>query len=90
MQLFGDETNLSAKEIACLYSLSNHVEEQYESIIIAKRDGSPRQLLAPSPLLKKIQKNILLHILEGMPCSIYATAYQKGTTTPSYCSKTNS
>lgn len=66
------------KELACLYGISNHVEGHYHKVFIPKRDGTKRKLLAPDFLLKRIQKNILHHILEDMPVSAYATAYHKG------------
>ncbi|WP_394526674.1 reverse transcriptase family protein [Lacrimispora sp. JR3] len=67
------------KVIACLYSVSNHTERHYKVIQIPKRDGTRRTLMVPDCLLKKIQKNILNHILSGFAVSSCATAYQKGT-----------
>ncbi len=77
-QLLG-ETNWSfEKQIACLYTVSNHIEAHYHSITIPKKDGTKRQLDIPDYLLKKIQKNILHHIIEKFRVSECATAYQKG------------
>ena len=77
-QLFG-ETNWSfEKQIACLYTVSNHIEAHYHYIIIPKKDGSKRQLDIPDYILKKIQKNILHHIIEKFSVPECATAYQKG------------
>lgn len=66
------------KIISCLYAVSNHTERHYTKIKIPKKDGGSRQILAPDPLLKTIQKNILRHILAGLKLSPYATAYHKG------------
>lgn len=66
------------KQLACLYALSNHSERHYSSFSIQKRDGTTRNLLAPDPLLKKIQQNILHHVLEGLTISPRATAYHRG------------
>lgn len=68
------------KYLACLYSFSNHPDEHYRSIRIAKRNGTIRQLYEPDPLLKLIQKNILHQVLMQFAVSPYATAYQKGST----------
>lgn len=66
------------KQLACLYALSNHTERHYRLVSIPKRDGSVRRLLIPDPILMKIQKNILHHILDRLSVSSYATAYHKG------------
>lgn len=65
------------KVIACLYSISNHPERHYSPILIPKKDGAKRRLMAPDPLLKIIQKNILRHILDGREVSPHAYAYKK-------------
>lgn len=65
--------------ISCLYAVSNHVEKHYTRIRIPKKNGGFRELLAPDPLLKTIQRNILHHVLEGFTVSSRATAYRKGT-----------
>ncbi len=78
--LFG-QTNWSEQmQIACLYTLSKHINNHYSKIIIPKRNGSVRHILAPSPLLKKVQKNILHHMLDHIPVSTCAMAYSKGST----------
>jgi len=66
------------KYLACLYSLSNHREEHYRPVSIAKRDGSVRQLYEPDFLLKQVQHNLLHHVLEQFPVSGYSTAYRHG------------
>lgn len=77
-RLFGDTDWSEEKQIACLYAVSNHIEDHYHPAVIEKRDGSKRHLLVPDRLLMKIQRNILHHILDQMPVSSYATAYYKG------------
>lgn len=64
------------KYFACLYAVSNHTEQHYHPVVIPKKDGGTRKLLAPDYLLGRIQKNILHHVLEGMPVSVHAKAYQ--------------
>lgn len=66
------------KVIACLYAVSNHTERHYCPADVLKKDGTVRHVLAPDPLLKGIQRNILLHILNGLEVSPYAFAYHKG------------
>lgn len=78
-RLFGHTTWTSEKQIACLYTLSKHINRHYSQAIIPKRDGSPRYLYAPDRLLKQVQKNILNHVLNDIPVSSYATAYRKKT-----------
>lgn len=76
--LFGETDWTEEKQIACLYAVSNHIEDHYHPAVIQKRDGSERRLFVPDRLLMKIQRNILHHILDQLPVSSYATAYQKG------------
>lgn len=64
--------------ISCLYAVSNHAERHYHEVKIKKKAGGIRTLLVPDNLLKKIQKNILHHILDGFSVSACATAYHKG------------
>jgi RNA-directed DNA polymerase len=78
LQLLGHTRVSNAQQISCLYSLSNHLEDHYQTYFITKRDGSKRKILAPDSLLKKVQKNILATCLAGRTCSPYATAYRKG------------
>lgn len=77
-KLLGETEWERDKQIACLYAVSNHIERHYHPAALRKRDGSIRCLQVPDRLLKKIQRNILHHILEQMPVSCYATAYHKG------------
>lgn len=77
MNLLGNVNWTEERQLACLYSISNHTEQHYNRASILKKDGSKRYLLMPDPLLKGIQRNLLHHILDQIPISIYATAYQK-------------
>lgn len=71
-------TKLSpAEQLACLYAVSNSIDSHYTTTYLKKKTGGYRVIHEPSPLLKKIQKNILAHVLEPQSCSTYATAYQK-------------
>ncbi len=79
-QLFGQTNWSDQKQITCLYTLNKHINSHYSQITIPKRNGSARHILAPSPLLKKVQRNILHHILDQIPVSRHATAYSKGST----------
>lgn len=79
LRLLGDTDWPPGKQLACLYAVSNHVEKHYTPQTIEKRDGTVRKLLAPDPLLKKIQRNILHNVLEGLSIAPQATAYHKNT-----------
>ncbi len=67
------------KYFSCLYAVSNHTEQHYQSIVIPKKEGGVRKLLAPDYLLGRIQKNILHHVLAELPVSVYARAYKPQT-----------
>ena len=75
--LLGENDWSEDKILACLYALGNHGEKHYKKIRIPKKGGGFRILLAPDPLLKYVQKNILHHVLEGFSVSDQATAYRK-------------
>ena len=77
-RLLGDRGWPEEKVLACLYALGNHAEGHYEKLRIPKKHGGTRLLLAPDPLLKQVQKNILHHVLEGFAPAGCATAYHKG------------
>jgi len=66
------------KKIQCLYALSRHPGRHYQTFIIPKRNGGRRTILAPDPLMKHVQRNLLKHVLAGIPVSAYATAYHRG------------
>lgn len=50
----------------------------YSRFTIPKRDGTPRPIWAPSPLLKSIQRWILLQIVERLPVHGAAHAFLPG------------
>lgn len=66
------------KRIKTLYMLSDHAEDYYHSITLAKRNGGKRKLLVPDPLLKQVQRQILHNILSERTISPYAAAYHTG------------
>ncbi len=66
------------RQIACLYALSNHAERHYRPILLPKKDGTQRRILAPDPLLKTVQRNILRNVLGQMAPASEATAYRAG------------
>lgn len=66
------------QEIACLYSLANHAEAHYRRARIPKKNGGVRKLQIPDGMMKKVQRNLLHHVLDGLEPSPYATAYRKG------------
>ena len=68
------------KRIRTLYALSNHAEEHYHPVTIAKKGGGRRKLLVPDALLKRVQREILHNLLESQPVSAYAKAYHPGAT----------
>lgn len=81
--LLGDTGWPEEKIMACLYALSNHAEKHYEQVQIPKKGGGSRTLFVPDNLLKKVQKNILRHILDGRSLPYSASAYHKGASTVS-------
>lgn len=70
-----------AQRLECLYAVSRHAQKHYHPVTIARRDGSPRRLYAPDPLLKSIQRKILRNVLPQRAVSPYATAYHPGAST---------
>lgn len=77
-RLFGDTDWTDEKVISCLYTLSNHVEQHYHRVQIPKSSGGVRFLDVPDALLKKVQRNILHHVLDGQSVSPAAAAYCPG------------
>lgn len=77
LDLFQPARFTEEKQIACLYALSNHPEQHYQSFALPKRNGTIRRLDAPDPLLKRVQTNLLHHFLEQQAISPYAAAYYK-------------
>ena len=75
----GSREELSGeKQLALLYTLSNHPERHYRKVRIPKRSGGSRRLLVPDGLLKGVQRNILHHCLDGRSVSEHACAYRRG------------
>ncbi|MCI8575687.1 MAG: RNA-directed DNA polymerase [Bacilli bacterium] len=66
------------KYIKTIYSISNNIESNYRIYKIKKNNGKYRTIYEPNPLLKKIQKKILINILNNKSISKYAKAYHKG------------
>ena len=66
------------KYIKTIYSISNNIEKNYKIYKIKKRNGKYRTIYEPNSILKKIQKQILVNILNNKSISKYAKAYHKG------------
>lgn len=77
-QLLGNTDWPEEKIISCLYAVSNHTEQHYHKVKIPKSRGGMRDLEVPDALLKRIQTNILHHVLEGISVSPAALAYHRG------------
>ncbi len=69
LDLFGSPGWSADKEIQRLYALSNHAGRHYRRIILSKRHGGQRLVLAPDYLLKTVQRNILKNVLSQFPLS---------------------
>lgn len=67
-----------SKYIKTIYSLSNNIEKNYKVYKIKKNNGKYRTIYEPNLLLKHIQKQILINILNNKTISKYAKAYHKG------------
>jgi len=78
LELTGHPHWSPAKQLRCLYALSNHSERHYREILLPKRNGKTRTIQMPDPLLKGIQRNILRHVLNLLPLSEHATAWRPG------------
>ncbi|MCL2488458.1 MAG: reverse transcriptase family protein [Oscillospiraceae bacterium] len=78
LELLGNTDWPEQKQLRCLYAVSRRIDSYYTRFSIPKPDGTARELLAPNPFLKRIQRNILRNILEKLPVSPYATAYRRG------------
>lgn len=66
------------KYIKTIYSVSNNIEKNYKIYKIKKRNGKYRTIYEPNSILKQIQKQILVTILNNKSISKYAKAYHKG------------
>lgn len=70
LDLFGSPGWSADKEIQRLHALSNHAGRHYRRIILSKRHGGQRLVLAPDYLLKTVQRNILKNVLSQFPLSL--------------------
>ena len=66
------------KYIKTIYSISNNIEKNYKIYKIKKRNGKYRTIYEPNSILKQIQKQILINILNNKSISKYGKAYHKG------------
>ena len=66
------------KVMACLYALGSHTERHYTALSLPKKSGGRRFLSAPDPLLKEVQRDILVHVLSGFSAAPLAMAYRRG------------
>jgi len=66
------------KYLNTIYSISNNVENNYKIYKIKKKNGKYRTIYEPNSLLKHIQRQILVKILDNKAISKYAKAYHKG------------
>lgn len=66
------------KYIKTIYSITNNINSNYKIYKIKKSNGKYRIIYEPSSLLKQIQRNILINILNNKSISKYAKAYHKG------------
>ena len=70
--------NDEKKYIKTIYTISNKIENHYKIYKIKKKNGNNRTIYEPDKLLKHIQRQILIHILNHKSISKYAKAYHKG------------
>lgn len=66
------------KYLNTIYSISNNIEKNYKIYKIKKKNGQYRTIYEPNSLLKHIQRQILVNILDNKAISKYAKAYHKG------------
>ena len=78
LRLLEGEEWTQGRVLSCLYAISNHTEKHYNKQKLIKKGGGVRHILAPDPVLKTVQRNILHHVLEGLEVSPCAMAYRKG------------
>lgn len=65
------------KYIKTIYSLSNNIKDNYKVYKIKKNNGKYRTIHEPNSLLKHVQKQILINILNNKSISKHAKAYHK-------------
>ncbi len=73
-----DLTTLFQLSEVILYKLTNAPHHYYRTFTIPKKSGGTRLIEAPTPLLKRIQLQILEQFLDPYPVSRFAKAYKKG------------
>ena len=71
-------TDLLTVNAKLLYLISNNISSWYKCFQIPKRNGSMRNIEAPFPYLKKIQKRINEHILSPFALHDRASAFIPG------------
>ncbi|WP_206538439.1 hypothetical protein [Listeria fleischmannii] len=76
LRLLGPSAWPKEKQLATLYAISNHLENHYKTFTVQKRNGQMRNIYAPSPLLKGVQRRILVSLLNERQVSPFATAYK--------------
>lgn len=69
-----ENLNISIQD---LFLLSMIAPSSYKVYTIPKRSGGRRTIAQPTAELKKIQRCIVTHVLDGLPISTVSTAYQK-------------
>lgn len=62
-----------------LNHFAHQLSNEYRTIVVPKKNGTPRQLSVPSFRLKSFQVKINRCILSQLPVSKYAAAYRSGT-----------
>ena len=73
-----DLTELLYTDVKLLYSISNNTPAWYNCFQIPKRNGSMRNIEAPRPYLKKLQRRIQKKILSCFAVHYCATAFLPG------------
>ncbi len=75
--LFGSKNTprIYKREWNLLLTIADH--PFYKKIVIPKKRGGTRTIYEPNPTLKRIQRRILVTVLNDIPVSGSATAYRK-------------
>jgi len=74
----GDTLSLPATELRAIHLDSRY---HYRPFTVPKRNGDQRQVLAPSPALKAVQRRLLSRYLSRLPIHPSATAFVRGGST---------
>ena len=72
-----DLTVVLKTQVPIINEILRNVKNEYNCFSIYKRNGKKRNIFAPNPLLKDIQKNILTKILDKCRISRYAYGFKK-------------